>query len=65
MLTVTELKTMGHIPKQNYKMGQGFPKDFQRPLFVVNSVFKKLPLYIQVGYETEMVNGTHKLKEYK
>lgn len=62
MLNRNELIQLGMIPKTNYKMNQAFPKDFVRPEFVSNEVFKKLPLYIQVGYMTECVNGRHNRK---
>ncbi len=65
MLTHHELATLGIIPKTGYKMGKAFPKDFQFLVYVTKTEFKKLPLYIQVLYDTETDFGVHNLKGIK
>ena len=62
MYNLNELKTLGFIPPRGYKLGQPFPVDFKLPRFISTVDFKKIPLYIQVRYETEMVNVLHELR---
>ncbi len=51
MFNTKQLRELGFIPGSNYKLGQAFPKNFELPLSVTPSDWKKLPLYIQVRYE--------------
>lgn len=65
MLNYQQLVNLKLIPATHYKYGRAIPNTFNRPTEVSNETFKKLPLYIQVGYVTEMENGFHKLKGSK
>jgi hypothetical protein len=62
ILTTNELKSLNFIPNSNYKMGRAFPPEFKLPRFATIDVYKKLPLFIQVRYETSVKLGVHALK---
>jgi hypothetical protein len=62
MYNLNELKTLGFIPRSGYKLDRAFPVDFKLPQFISTVGFKKIPLYIQVRYETEVVNAFHELR---
>jgi hypothetical protein len=62
MLNQNELSEMGFIPMSHYKIERAFPPEWKLPLNVKSSIYKKLPLYIQVRYEDSHTNSLHSLR---
>jgi len=51
MLSYIELSRLGYCPKQKYGFGKPFPPGFRLPQSVEHSIWKQMPLQIQVMYE--------------
>lgn len=62
MLIRNELIELGFIPKTNYTMGRAFPPGWKLPETIPTNVWKKLPLYINIRYNSIPVDNMHKLK---
>lgn len=62
LLSIQQLVSLNLIPKTGYKMGKSFPAGFKPAVSVSNDIWKKLPLFIQVRYEYNPVNGSHIFK---
>ena len=62
MLNYPELITLGFCPAKNYGWMKAFPRGFRLPLSCPAELYKRLPLQIQIFYDTPVVDGKRALK---